>query len=241
MKNLSNLKFYLKKQFPGIIYKYLRRKNQYQTDRVKILNTINTDVLVDVGANIGLYSHSIRHNGFKGKIISFEPQNSAFKMLSDLSKSDNNWYIQNFGLGAEEKTLDINLSQNSVSSSILPLESALNELCPEAGYIGKQSINIKRLDTVIDEYCSKNDNIFVKIDTQGYETEVIEGAKNCIDRIVGFQIELSFIELYKGEKNILDMIIYLNNLGYKLVYIEPGWNNQETGFGVQVDGIFVKI
>jgi hypothetical protein len=58
---------------------------------------------------------------------------------------------------------------------------------------------------------------------------------------VGFQIELSFIELYKGEKNILDMIIYLNNLGYKLVYIEPGWNNQETGFGVQVDGIFVKI
>ncbi len=236
----QNIKASIKKYFPGLVYSYLRNKHKYHSERIKILKNSNINVVFDVGASIGLYAHAIRNNGYDGKIVSFEPQKDAFNKIQYLASGDNNWLQRNYALGAENTITEMNISTNSVSSSILEDTNTLNQLCPEAGYTRKETIEIKRLDSIVDEFCKKGDNLFVKIDTQGYEMSVIEGSKNCLDLIKGFQLELSFMELYKGEKTFLDMLLYMKNLGYELVNIEDGWNDPKTGFAVEIDGIFIK-
>ena len=240
MDSKQRIKLKLKQYFPRLVYSYLGFKHKYHSERIKILKNLNVDVVFDVGANVGLYAHAIRHNGFNGKIVSFEPQKDAFQQLEYFSNNDNNWIAVNYALGADNTNSEINISENSVSSSILDNSKNLDILCPEAKFTKKETIEIKRLDTVIDDFCNQNDKLFVKIDTQGYETEVINGSFGCLDRIMGFQLELTFIELYKNEKTFLDMIQFMNSIGYELVNIGEGWNDGKTGYAIQIDGIFAK-
>lgn len=236
----KNFKLALKKAFPRPVYSYLERKNKYLRERNKIINYLGTTLLFDVGANIGLYAHSVRHHGYGGRIISFEPQSKAFSTLKKFAESDNLWEVFNLALGKENRKSQINISSNSVSSSILNSSSNLSKICPEAEYIGTENIEIRRLDDFSGEFRNSNEKIFVKVDTQGFELEVVEGCMNILDKIVGFQLEMSLVELYNGEKTITEIISFMDNIGYRIATIEPGWNDPKTGFAMQLDGIFVK-
>jgi FkbM family methyltransferase len=236
----KSFKLALKKKFPRPVYSYLDRKQNYVRERHKILNHLNANVLFDVGANIGLYAHSVRHHGFSGRILSFEPQTKAFKELEKFADNDGLWEVFNFALGNENKKSQINISANSVSSSILDISARLHNVCPQAGYIDSESIEIRRLDDFATELCNKEDKIFVKADTQGYEFEVVEGCLGCLDQIVGFQLEMSLIELYRNEKTFLDIVTFMDKIGYRIATIEPGWNDPKTGYCMELDGIFVK-
>lgn len=236
----QNLKIRVKKYFPGLVYPLLGKLNPYLCDRIKILNHLGIDTFFDIGANIGQYAHNLRYFNYNSKIVSFEPLSSAFDKMKYLSDTDDNWLIRNYGLGSENKKMKINISENSVSSSFLENSDTLTNIVPQTRYIANEIVEIKRLDSVVDEFSDSKSKIFAKIDAQGYETEVIEGSKGCIDRIYGFQIEMPFVELYKGEKTFFEMNDFMNNLGFKLVAIEPGWSNPITGYAVEVDGIFVR-
>jgi FkbM family methyltransferase len=240
MNNLQKFKITLKKYFPGIIYPILGRKNSYLYDRSKILEHLKIDTLFDIGANIGQYGHTIRHFNFNGKIVSFEPMKNAFENLKSLSENDSNWLVRNYGLGDSDTELTINISENSVSSSLLEDKPKLGEMVPATRYIAKEKVVIKRLDSIIDEFCDADSKLFVKIDAQGFEPKILDGCKGCMDRILGFQLELPFIELYKGEKTFFEMTNLMDTFGFKLIALEPGWNDPKTGFAVEVDGIFVK-
>lgn len=240
MKFIASVKLYLKQNFPTIIYSVLSRKNPYLVDRDMIIRNLKTDVLIDVGANVGLYAHTVRNLGFGGQIISFEPLSDAFQDLKKNSSEDRAWDAYNFALGDENINATINISENSVSSSILDSNDKLNELCPAAHYSGTESIQIKRLDSIIDEVCPPDTRLFVKIDTQGFESKVVKGCSGCLDRIVAFQLEIPLMELYKSELTFTDLIKFMDEVGYKLVKIEPGWNDPKTGLSAEIDGIFIK-
>lgn len=233
-------KLFLKNTFPNIVYKYLAKKNPYLIERNNIFNHLGIDTIFDVGANIGLYAHTVRNLGFKGKIVSFEPQNSAFDSLKNLARKDSNWFVRNYALGSENTSSSINISHNSISSSILDQADVLNDFCPDAAYIDKQTIDIKRLDDIISEFCDSNSKVFVKIDTQGFEKEVILGSQKVLRNILAFQLELPLIEIYKNENTFFELIDLMKSINYRLVKIEPGWSDPKTGYTVEVDGIFIK-
>jgi len=236
----KNFKLALKKKFPRPVYSYLDRKQKYVRERNKIFNYLNANVLFDVGANVGLYAHSVRHHGFSGKILSFEPQTKAFKELEKFAINDLLWDVYNFALGSENQKSQINISVNSVNSSILDSGKILQNICPQADYIDTESIEIRRLDDFAKELCKPSDRLFVKVDTQGYELEVVEGCLGCLDQIVGFQLEMSLFELYRDEKTFLEIANYMDKIGYRIANIEPGWTEPKTGFSMQLGGIFVK-
>jgi hypothetical protein len=115
------------------------------------------------------------------------------------------------------------------------------ETAPSSRYIGKQEITISRLDSIIDDLCSKNDNIWLKIDTQGYEKDVLDGAEKALSYIHTVQIEMSLVPLYRDEILYMEMINWLIQKGFSLVSLEPGFANASTGQLLQVDGIFHRI
>ena len=91
------------------------------------------------------------------------------------------------------------------------------ESAPESGYINKEEIEIKRLDSIFNSFSIGNDKVMLKIDTQGYEKSVIDGAAKILDKISLIQLEMSIIPLYEGEMLFMEMINYLDKKGFQLI------------------------
>lgn len=144
--------------------------------RIKLLNNNNIDVVIDVGANIGQYGLELRNIGYKGRIISFEPTSEAFAKLKRTALKYNLWEVYNMSLGERDGESTINIAKNSVSSSILKDLPLLTDSAPEATFIRKETIHIKKLDSIFEDLNLEGKNIYLKIDTQGYEKMVLDGA-----------------------------------------------------------------
>lgn len=208
--------------------------------RIKLLKNFNIDVIIDVGANIGQYGSELRNIGYKGRIISFEPTSEAFVKLQKTASKDGLWVVHNMSLGERDGESEINISKNSVSSSILNDLPQLTDSAPEATFIRKETIKIKKLDSVFDSLNIKDKNIYLKIDTQGYEKMVLDGAVESLKNVLGIQIEMALIPSYQGSLTFEEMSDKLKNLGFKLTTIESGHYNKKTGELIEVDGVFFK-
>lgn len=221
----------------------LVRYNIRNNDKLRRMNIIalhDINLVFDVGANIGQYSSIMRQNGYKGRIVSFEPLNSAYNELEIVAKTDPLWETSNIALGNTNSKIKLNISENRGSNSIQEMLPSHIKSAPGSSYIGEEEIIVKTIDSIIGKYYHTNDRLFLKIDTQGYEHNIIKGAKNSLDKIIGFQLELSVIPLYKNELLLPDMIKLLNQMGYTLWSFEPGFMDKTTGQILQYDGIFFK-
>jgi FkbM family methyltransferase len=208
--------------------------------RIKLIDDYNINVIIDIGANIGQYGGEMRSLGFKGEIFSFEPMTEAFKKLEKNAKNDSLWKVFNCSIGEKDGQTTINVAKNSVSSSLLENLPQLTESAPRAKFIEKETIEIKKLDTIFESLNIKNKNLYLKIDTQGYEDMVLQGAENSLQFIKGIQIEMSLIPSYKGAITFDMMKTKLNNLGFDMMTIENGFYDKKTGRQLEMDGVFYR-
>jgi FkbM family methyltransferase len=215
--------------------------NKYQEEnRLKIIGQFNINKLFDVGANVGQYSLNMREMGFNSKIISFEPLKTAYDTLKEVASKDSNWIVNNYALGSENGESEINVSENLVSSSILNMLPEHIKRAPESIYVSKQKIEIKRLDEVFNNYFEEGDNVMLKIDTQGYEKNVVFGAEGILNKIKIIQLEMSVVALYENAITFIEMINFLDSKGFELFYLENGFSDTKTGKLLQVDGLFIN-
>jgi FkbM family methyltransferase len=208
--------------------------------RLQLLRHFNINKIFDVGANKGQYAILMRQIGFKGAVVSFEPVLEAHSELKKNARHDKDWLTSNIALGDFDGKALINVSANSYSSSILNMLSAHVENAPNSVFIRKEEVKINKIDSIIGQYYKENDNIFLKIDTQGYEKNVIDGARESIQKIKGIQIEMSLVPLYEREPFFIDMIEYMKSRGFNLYSIENGFFDSKYGRLLQVDGIFFR-
>lgn len=219
------------------------RKTGYDINyygKTQLLKQSRIDLVLDVGANQGQFAKLIRNIGYKGLIISYEPLENAFQILKKNSLNDKNWEVFNFGLGHKNGIFTINEARNSYSSSLLEIsERHLNE-AKDSDYVSKYEIKIKRIDDFFNKLRSNYHNIFLKIDTQGYEEKVLLGASKSLKHIKIVQLEVSFEELYKGEKLFLDICNFMDELGFRVTSLEPGFISKKSGMMLQSDIIFLN-
>jgi FkbM family methyltransferase len=208
--------------------------------RKKLLEHHKITKILDVGANEGQYAEQTQKLGFKGGIISFEPVKSVFEKLNKKTQKNRFWSAYNYGLGNKNEQVLINISKNTFSSSLLEIMPNHVKGAPESKYTHQEKVIIKTLDEVYNEIVDDSDVVFLKIDVQGFERNVIEGSKNSLKFIKGIQLEMSLEELYKGEMLFDDTIKLLKSEGFNLHSLENGFYNDETGKLLQVDGFFFK-
>ena len=134
-----------------------------------------------------------------------------------------------FALGDKNEKSIIHIANNSLSSSIREMLPTHEKSAPEAVYISEEEIEIKMLDNIYNDLNIKNKNILLKIDTQGFEKNVLEGAKDSLKDISTIQLEMSLTPLYKGETLFIDMIKYLQDMDYQLVHLEHVFSDKKTG------------
>ena len=223
----------------------LKRYNVQTSEAAKMQRLLayhNIDLVFDVGANIGQYAKLLRELGYSGRIVSFEPLSSAYSQLKAVSEKDPLWEIApQTAIGNQEGEIIINIAGNSQSSSALPMLDAHLESAPESAYSGSETVKLSRLDTLAKDYIkSETKSIFLKIDVQGLEKQVLEGATAILPLVKGIKLELSLVPLYEGQVLFQEMIDIVEKLGYELYGIEPGFTAEKTGRMLQMDGIFFK-
>ena len=97
-----------------------------------------------------------------------------------------------------------------------------------------------RLDSIADKYLDANSQLFLKIDTQGYEWQVLDGAIETLKRAKGVLCEVSLVPLYEGQKVWLDVIGRLESEGFLLWALQKGFVDHRTGQSLQMDAIFLR-
>lgn len=199
------------------------------------------DPVLDVGANIGQFASLTREAGYRGRIVSFEPLPDAYSQLSAKASTDPLWTVHpRCAVGAAPGSTTINIAKNSYSSSILPMLEAHSNAAPESIYIGQIDTDVVTLDSIIDSYRHEGNRIFLKIDTQGFEAEVLKGARNSLPGITAVQLELSIVPLYDGQELYPYFFDFFASHGFTLWSIIPGFANQKTGQHLQFDAVFVN-
>lgn len=231
---------YIRNLLRSFNYELIRYPYGDNRVRMDLIKQHGITIIFDIGANTGEYARQMREIGYRNKIVSFEPRKDAFNELYKNAKKDSSWQVINIGLGNQNSIKTINIAGNETSSSILEMNKIHVDIKPHSKYKGKEEIQVKKFDSILDDYANKTDIILMKIDTQGYEKYILEGAEKSLHRIKGVQLELSLVELYKDSSLYTEMIPFLENLGFSLCALERGFFDKNTGQLLQVDGIFYR-
>jgi len=238
---LAHFNYQVKRIVPADEEKYfLNHLSEELKARQQFLAYYGITQLLDVGANTGQYASLMRHIGYTGKIVSFEPLSTAFVVLKQNAATDEAWRCENFALGQSDESRVIHVSANSYSSSLLDILPSHIAYDAASQYVGEETINIKRLDDLFSSYCQPHDIVMLKIDTQGFEKNVLEGAGESLKKITLLQLEISVEPLYDKEVLFVEMVNYLQEAGFELFTLENGIRHPESGKLLQVDGIFVN-
>ena len=214
-----------------------RSCNTLREVRAKALRQMGCDVVVDVGANAGQYATEIREAGYTGRIVSYEPLQVAFSRLRAAALKDTNWQTRNVALGRASSTKDILVTGNSVSSSFLSISKTVASYDPLLVQYVKEAASVTTLDEEWERYIQPAKRVFMKMDTQGFELEVLLGAKCSLAKIDAIECELSLVPVYDEQPLFFSVASFLYARGFVAIWIQRGFQSPD-GDMLQVDALF---
>ena len=215
------MKKFIKDIFHFFVYTLLKVDSNLATSSDYIIrNLFNKNlqlVIFDIGANVGQSAEKYGSLYKYSTIYSFEPLSKEYEILKN--KNIKNLKPFNIGFSNKKTKEKFFVNQSSATSSLLPLSENAEKLW--------QIKQLKNIDTIIcnfdtlDNFCNERDIKtidFMKIDTQGSEYLVLDGAKELLSNkaIRNIQLEVILGDTYKGQKTIGFYISLLENYGYKL-------------------------
>lgn len=199
-----------------------------------------TTTVLDVGANEGQYGALLRAAGYRGELISFEPLADAHARLSARSARDLRWTSEQVAVGDEPGSATIHRAANSYSSSLLPMSEAHLAADPTSRYDGDETVDVVTVDDVVTRRGIEPATTLLKIDTQGFESAVLDGATETLRTVDLVQLELSFVTLYDGQALHDELTARLRDVGLELHGLDPGIADPTTGRLLQVDALFAR-
>lgn len=206
-----------------------------------MLSAHGVDTVLDVGANAGQYGRNLRDAGFRGEIVSFEPLSKAHSQLCRIARHDSLWTVaERMAIGDWDGQTEIHVANNSVSSSLLPMLPSHQAAEPESKFVATETVPIARLDSIAPRFLKNGKPIFIKIDAQGFEKKVIDGAPELLKRTAGLQVELSLTPLYEGESLFQPIVECLRSINFDLWALNPAFVDKRNGRMLQVDGVFFR-
>lgn len=198
------------------------------------------DTVLDIGANTGQFGRLLRQSKFAGRVHSVEPLQSAYDELAAAADGDRLWSVQRAAVAAEPGTLTMNVSGNSVSSSALPMLDRHASAAPTAQYVAEEQVPATTIDEVVTTHGLEPQRTLLKIDVQGYEREVLDGAVKTLSSFRGVRTEMSLVPLYAGQALMPEIVDLLGRNGFELWFVEPGFTEPSTRRLLQLDGVFFR-
>lgn len=223
----------------------MQRISAYSSPMIRLamlLDRLRTTLLIDIGANEGQFAAALRAAGYRGRIVSVEPLSAAHAALTKAAANDSQWTIaERCAAGAAPGRATLHVSGNSVSSSLREMTAAHLDAAAYSKYVGTEEVRVVTLADLTAQYGGASDaRVFIKLDVQGHERDVLDGAGDRLDTISGIQLELSLVELYAGQALMPAQVDFLAKHGLALWSLDRGFMDGNTGRLLQCDGTFVR-
>ncbi len=190
-----------------------------------LFEILNIQCVLDVGANIGGYRNFLREDvGYQGLIISFEPIPKYVEVLRKLAETDSQWFIYDFALGNENSDKEMNYMKKGNFSSFLEPDQTKVFIAYNANTVeSKEKVVIKKLDSIINILKEEHliNNIYLKMDTQGYDLEVVKGSENTLPQVLALQTEMSLKNIYQNMPSFMESYEVLSQKGYEITGMFP--------------------
>jgi len=201
------------------------------------------DCVIDVGANAGQYATMLRRDvGFRGAIVSFEPNPQVHAQLAQAARSDGAWFTHNLALTDSDGEAQFNIMAADQFSSLNKPDEALEPIFAERNRVERSvTVICRRLDGLLPELEGARNAraILLKMDTQGHDAAVCRGAGAVLGRMTGIQTELAVRPLYAGATDYRAMIALLAEAGFMPNAMFAN-NKGHFPLLVELDGLFVR-
>lgn len=205
----------------------------------QLLAQQRVETVLDVGANEGQFALELRELGYRGRIISFEPIREVFSILHSRAAQDQKWEVHNLGVGAAEEHLTLHVASGSVFSSFKRPGAYVRNAFSASRIVRDESVQIIRLDAFLAAQPDLGRTL-LKVDTQGYEEEVLLGAGDRLREFTAIQLELPIAPLYEGQKAWTEMIRYLGDRGFHVAMAKENSYDWKRMRLLELDVIFVN-
>lgn len=209
---------------------------------ISLLENLKIDTVIDAGANIGQYGKFLRDIGFTGEIHSFEPIKNYYDQLVLASKNDDKWFSYNYALGREIGSLDINVNESMSSFHEFSGEyknTYHNDVIKKT----TETVRISTIDVFFEDCLSKNieqKNIYLKMDTQGFDLEVFSGGINNLKSIHAIQSEVALRQLYENMPTFTESLDTYREHGFDVTGFFPVSKHKKTKVIIEMDCVMVN-
>jgi len=199
----------------------LPRGTDFFADIQRHFGAHNVRTVFDVGANVGQSAEEYARAFPNAKIYSFEPVTATFQQLIKNTAKLSQVRAFKVGFGDANSSAEIYVSELSVLSSIKNCSGT-----------EKETVSIRRVDDFASEN-SISEIDFMKIDTEGYECEVLRGAQGMLN---AQRVKILYIESAPDQADarfvpFAELMALMNAFGYKLFGIygqQPCWNGDRN-------------
>jgi FkbM family methyltransferase len=190
----------------------------------RFLTVFEIDCVFDVGANIGQYATQLREIGFKGLIVSFEPNPAAVQVLRDAAAGDDRWIVEELALDEQSRPLTFNVMKSPQFSSLHEPDHSNVKTFVELNAVERRvDVITQTLANVFPALLAQHQfrRPFLKMDTQGHDAAVAKGAGPYLRQFVGLQSELALTNLYRDQPSFVEALDFYKSAGFKLSALVP--------------------
>lgn len=207
-------------------------------EHLPVLKQCRPASVLDIGAHQGQFALAARAVWPSAQIHSFEPQRGPAAKYLQVLGDDAATTLHPFAIAPTAGEAEIHVSARNDSSSLLPIAQLQNELFPGTAEVATQTIVMRPLAKVL-KASDLAVPLFIKIDVQGYEAQVLQGLGSALKHAKWLYIEMSFQELYEGQALVSEILPGLFAQGFTLQGVY-NLSYGPDGAAVQADWLLVR-
>jgi FkbM family methyltransferase len=216
-----------RKHVPVNYYRFFRRMRE----------EFGIRTVLDVGANVGDFSRWCAESFPQADIHAFEPLPTCLEKLNLVAERYHRIKVHPVALGPDVGTVEMFENEFSPSSSLLPMLDRHKEIWPKTAKEQKIKVNQAALDEM-ETGLELVPPIFMKVDVQGYEIQVLRGSEKTLSDIAVIMLEVMFESLYAGQSNFHAIVNYMAERNFHFMEFVDERRDSESGRLIYADAAF---